>query len=186
MIYKFKKWWQHLGLVLLGFFFNQTFNSSLFFFLILGGSLLAFAHTFDDKKKSCFSYLVLSCVLSIFLNISQILTVLIILILIFLYPKIKYYPISALYKGFGYSLWFLLPFESINISAMLFYLLLGFIATISEVSHEAEHFEKDKREGIFSTAILLNLKINKRERLYIKSVIISIGIFLLIYLILRR
>ncbi len=193
MVYKISEWWQHLGLILLGFFFNYSFNMSVFYFLFLGFSLLSFAHAFDDNKKTSifFFFLIIFLLFYGFFVQSyviffQIVLIIIILILCSLYTfKINCMPISAFYKGFGYSLLFFLPFKNLNFSAVLFYVLLSCIALMSEITHEAAHFEEDKKEKKFTTAIFFNIKINKNRRYYFKTIFIIIGLILLLYLILR-
>lgn len=184
MIYKIKRWWQHLGLVLLGFFYSYNFNLSLFYYLFLGFSLVAFGHAFCDKKKSSIFYFAIVLILSLYASPIQLLATTVLLVMYAGYLKVQYFPISAIYKGTGWSLLFLLPIKTLDLSSILFYFLLVVLTTVSEIFHEAYHYENDKKEGRTTTAIMLKFKINKEQRLYGKIIIISIGILLLTYLIL--
>jgi hypothetical protein len=185
ILYKFSSWWQHLGLVLLGIFFLKLFSPIAFFYLFLGGLLLCFAHSLDDRKK--FSIILLAAIIFLisFLSWFQILLSFLIILLCFGYLYAKNYPISAFYKGFGYSLLFFLPFSNFQPTSLPFYFFISTIASISEIFHEANHFEQDKKEGRFTTAHLLNFKISNEGRKRWKVVLIAIGIILLIYFYLR-
>ena len=163
LLYKFKSWWNHLGLVVLGFFFIHDFSLSLIYYLLLGFSLIVFGHAFPDKKKISIVYLSIILILSFFAtSIIQLMVTGILFIMFIGYLKTQYLPVSAPYKGFGWGLLFLLPLDHLSFSSILFYFFLSIIATISEVFHEAEHFKQDKKEGRTTTAIWLNFKINKK------------------------
>ncbi len=163
MLYKFRSWWQHLGLILLGIF------------------LIAFAHAFDDRKKIWIIYLLVVILLSFSLSPFQILVESILLAMFVLYSIFSKYPFSAFYKGFGWGLLFLLPLDSFN----LWYVPISLIATTSEIFHEANHFEQDKKEGRFTTAHLLNFRISKEGRRRWKKILLLIGVVLLIYFYLK-
>jgi hypothetical protein len=185
MIYKFSSWWHLSGLVLLGIFFLKLFNPIAFFYIFLGVLLLWFAHSLDDKKKFSVILLTVIIVLIPFLSQFQVLLSFLIILLCFGYLYAKKYPISAFYKGFGYSLLFFLPFTSFELVSLPFYFLISTIASISEIFHEANHFEQDKKEGRFTTAHLLNFKISNKGRKRWKVALTAIGIILLIYFYLK-
>jgi 4-hydroxybenzoate polyprenyltransferase len=147
--------------------------------------LLAFAHALDDKKKSSLLYLLLIIGLSFFVNSQQKILLFLIVLLCFLYKIAKKYPISAFYKGFGYSLLFFLPFSYLNFSAVLFYLFLGILASMSEILHEANHFEQDRKEKRFTTAHWLNLRIKKETRMKWKVFLVTFGLILFLILAMR-
>jgi len=166
-------------LVLLGIFFLKMFNAWAFFYLALGFLMLTFAHSIDDRK---YLYAIPSLIGIIFLNtVKFTLLTPIILVLCFLYEIAKKYPISAFYKGFGYSLLFLLPIGFFN----SWYIPISLLASVSEIFHEANHFEQDKKEGRFATAHLLNFKINKEVRKKWKIFLISMGLLMLLWTMFR-
>ena len=177
MFYKFKFWWQHLGLILLGVFLAKLFNVQAIYYLILGLFLIAFAHAFDDRKRIWIIYLLVVVLLSFNLSRLQILVESILLGMFVLYSIFSKYPFSAFYKGFGWGLLFLLPLNSFN----LWYIPISLIASLSEIFHEANHFEIDKKEGRFTTAHLLNFRISKGGRKKWKIFLIITGLILLSY-----
>jgi len=177
MLYKFKFWWQHVGLILLGIFSVKLFNIQAIYYLVLGLFLIAFAHAFDDRKKIWIVYLLVVVLLSFNLSFFQILIESILLGMFVLYSIFSKYPISAFYKGFGWGLLFLIPAGSFN----LWYIPVSLVASLSEIFHEANHFETDKEEGRFTTAHWLNFKINKRVRRKWKLILGIIGLILLSY-----
>ena len=179
MLYKFKSWWQHLGLILLGIFLIKLFNFSAFVYLFLGFLLLSFAHSIDDGKKISLVYLLLIIFVTVMSKLSsfQIILVGVIIGLSLLYKIAKKYPFSAFYKGFGYTSLFLLPIGSFN----LWYFPISLIASFSEIIHEAHHFEQDKKEGRFTTAHLLNFRISREGRKKWKLILGVIGLSLLLY-----
>jgi len=185
IVYKIDRWYYILGLVLLGMAYSNNFN---FFTFITGAFLLAFAHAFDDRKIRGVFYLLVS-LFSYFPFYTNFLICfwlfLIIYVLIVFYPFIKRTPISAFYKGYGYSLLFFLPFTSITIEAFTFYIMLGFIGTISEIFHEATHWKNDKKEGRFTTAHWLGIRISQKTREKWKILLFSFGLILFFILVVR-
>lgn len=179
IFHKFKEWFHILGLIFLGVTLVKLFNFLAVYYFVLGFFLLLFAHSLDDKKlfSSFFSFSGIILLSIVHVNSFQILIVTSIMLLCVLYKVVKKYPFSAFYKGFGYSLLFLLPLNSFN----FFYFPISFLATISEIFHEAEHFEQDKKEGRFTTAHLLNFKISKEGRRKWKLILIIIGSGLFLY-----
>lgn len=179
--YRIKDWWHILGLVLLGLALIKTFNLQILFYLFLASSLIAFGHAFDDRKRISLVYLIVIILMSFDLSVYQIIIEIILLSMFVLYSLAKYYPISAFYKGFGWSLLFLLPVGSFN----LWYIPISLLASTSEIIHEANHFEQDKKEGRFTTAHLLNFKTSKEGRKKWRLILIAIGFGLLFYFYLR-
>lgn len=194
ILYKFTSWWQNLGLILIGYLFIQNFNFiTLGIYMVLGAVLLIYAHVLDDfkfKMIRIIEYVIFGILLILreinFLSIFQ--SLLIFIIVVFLCPLYtlwaKRHPISAFYKGFAYPALFWLPFANFSLEALPLYFLVSVLATISEIFHDAHHFEQDKKEGRFTTAHLLNFKTTGNVRRRVRLVIFSIGVILLIYLIL--
>jgi len=181
-MYKIKQWWTTLGLVLLSIIYLKIFNLWALFYLLIGFFGLSFVHSLDDRKWHSLIYLGVIIYLSFFLTTIQQILIVSSIVLSFGYLYIKKYPMSAFYKGFGYSLLFFLPFTLITFDAIIFYLFLGTFATISETLHEAEHFNIDKKEGRLTTAHLINLKISGKTRTLSKSMIILVGVILCLLL----
>jgi len=177
MPYKFKSWWYILGLVLLGIFSVKPFNVQAIYYLVLGLFLIDFAHAFEDKKRIWTVYLLVVALLSFNLSFFQILIESILLEMFVLYSIFSKYPISAFYKGFGWGILFLLPIGSFN----PWYIPISLIASLSEIFHEANDFETDKKEGRYTTAHWLNFKINRKVRRKWKLILGIIGLILLSY-----
>jgi len=184
LFYRIEHWWHFLGFILLGFFFINGFNFSLFFYITLAFFLLIFTYTFHDRKKIWLFYFILIFILSIFLTLFQQTIVILILMLSISYNKWFYKNAIGLFTtGFGFPLLFLLPFNFFNFNGFLFYLFLCLITTTGELLHAADHFEKDRKEGRFTMAILLNFKVNSKIRKYFKIFSIFLGvIFLIIFI----
>jgi hypothetical protein len=178
IFYKFDKWFYHLGLVLIGIAYVKIFNFWAIFYLILGTFLISFGHSLDDKKRIAIIYWTVILFLCIFLSLNQVLIILLLNALFFLYSKIQYYPISAFYKGFGWGLLFLIPIGSLS----LWYFPISLTASVSEIFHEAHHFDDDKRDGRKTTAIWLNFKTTKETRKKVKIITICIGLLLILCL----
>ena len=186
MLYKFDQWWQHLGLTLIGVVFVKTFSPWTILCVFIAVMLLAFAHSFDDRKKYSIIYGILALVATIGLKtIFQMIIVLLIMALIYIYRFAKYMPISAIYKAFGYSLFFFLPIEIPTLESVLLYFLLCSIAFVSELFHEASHYDIEKKEGRTTTAIFLNFKVNKNVRRKVKFIVLTTGIIILLFLLSR-
>ena len=166
---KFIEFLPHLGLVLAGLTYTHTEWISPC--LLIAWLLLNLSDTFDNRQMIATSkYGVIVLLFLRGLTFFQWFILDFILLLIMLYPLVKRYPISAFYKGFGYSILFFLPFRSFNPASLSVYAVLGVLATISEISHEAHHSEKDARDGYYTTARYLGIKFNLMQRIYVKAV----------------
>ena len=186
-MYKFTSWWQHLGLLLIGFFFFNVLSVGIIIYVFIASLILAYLHSLDDRKRICILYASLLIIISSMLSVFQ--TFIIYLFVFILGPLYTFYiskkPISAFYKGFGFSLLMFIPAKVFALNSIPLYILLSLVGIISELFHEAEHFEQDKKEGRTTTAIYFNFKATKGTRNKIKLATITIGVVLLICLILR-
>ncbi len=186
MLYKFDQWWQHVGLTLIGIAFAKIFNFWAILYIFISIMLLAFAHSLDDRKKYSIIYAILAIIAAISLKTEfQMAILLLMIILIYIYRFAKYAPISAFYKAFGYSLLFFLPIETPTLGSILVYSLLCLIAFLSELFHEAEHYDIEKKEGRKTTAIYLHLKLNNNIRKKVKIMVLITGIAILLILFFR-
>ena len=180
---KFIEFTPHLGLVFTGLAY--TYNEFGILYLLIGWLLLNLSDSFDNRKiPAALTYGSAVLLSLLLLTYFQWFILNFILLLIILYPVAKRYPISAFYKGFAYSLLFFLPFRSFNPASLSLYAFLGILATISEISHEAHHSEKDAREGYCTTARFLNLKFGLMQRMLVKAITGMIGIIVIMLVIL--
>lgn len=187
IFYKIDQWWQNLGLLLLGYFFIHSFNIySFVFYVFLGLFLLSLAHSIDDDKmiRTCAYLLVSEVLIMLTMNLFHLTIFYLMLVAMFVYEFAKSTPISAIYAGVAYPLGFWIPFSSFNVTALSLFFLICVLSIISELFHEAQHYDIDLKEHRKTTAIYLNFKTTKEVRNHVKLAIISIGVILLIYLML--
>jgi len=179
---KFIEFIPHLGLVFAGLAY--THNEFGILYLLIGWLLLNLSDSFDNRKIPATLTYGGAVLLSLYLlTYFQWFVLDSILLLIIIYPVAKRYPISAFYKGFAYSLLFFLPFRSFNPASLSPYAFLGILATISEISHEAHHSEKDARDGYYTTARYLGIQFSLLERMLVKGIVSIIGIAVVILVI---
>jgi hypothetical protein len=187
VFYKFQNWWGHLGLTLLGIAYLRIFDLSIFVYLGIAYCMLLFSHLWDDKQPIAVKVAVGTFLLFfLFLYAPAFWAMILAGIMCLGYDSAKKTPLSALYKGFGYSLLFWLPFKEFDLNAVPIFFLISGIAIVSEITHEAEHYECDKSEGRYTTAHALGIKMSHEDRVKLKIFIMLLGLALLVILSIRN
>ena len=173
------KFLPHLWLVIIGLSLtNQPWLSS---YLVLTLFLLNLSDSYDNGRTDDTKYYALVSLLTFILIPFQWVSFAVIIlgfILLYLYSIAKKYPISAFYKGYAYSLLFFLPVPYITVNSIYVYLVLGFLASLSEIVHEAEHYYIDELDGRTTTAHILRLRFSKLQRRICKGFAILGGVIL--------
>jgi 4-hydroxybenzoate polyprenyltransferase len=194
-IYRIQNWYHYLGFVILGFILKHSLGIAIFFNLSLAGFLLAYAYSlndfYDKKMKIRFFLFPLFYVLLvlIFFNVIQIIVSSLFLFVVTTYSsepfRFKAKPfISSICNGIGFSLLFLLGYfyvPTIDLSGILFFLLLFSLGMIAQFIHEVVHMKKDKINKIITTTVFLGK--NRVKKLFyfflITAILITTWLFYL-------
>jgi hypothetical protein len=171
-----------LGLLAIGMLYFHNLNP---YYILLGLILVNLAdytgtdRRFDGELRVLMKGFALFIVIFAWeMNISKTILMLAIGGAIIFYTEAKKYPISAVYQGFGYALLFWIPATYFSMAALGLYLVLGALGTLSEIAHEAQHYDKDRQHGRFTTAHLLNLKIDETGRYAFRAFIMLVGLII--------
>lgn len=191
-VYRVGGWYYYLGFILLGLIFKEySVSIDAVKYLLLGSSLLAYAYSLNDyydenQTKKYFIYpLILSLLLLSIFNVYQIIVSLLFLVIFTMYSskpfRFKSLPIlSSLLNGFGFiSLFFLGYFHTFTISLLgiLFAALLFLLELIAQFIHEVVDLEKDKREGIKTTAVVIGVDNIKKLSIILLMISILVAFF---------
>jgi len=193
-IYRVKNWFYYLGFVILGLIYNKQTHLN-FPSLLISPFLLGYAYSLNDfyDRKTTGKYflipLLLSLILLLTLNFLQILVAVTFLVIVTIYSaepfRLKKVPIVVtLLNGVGFSLLFLLGYWSQPSSAFPteFFIILLFLNLSAQLIHEGVHMKEDKKENIYTTALVCG---RKNLKLLITS-LLSISLIFILTLFFRK
>lgn len=177
-VYRVNEWFHYLGFIILGLAFVNSLNFHNILILgLLGSLMLGFAYSFNEfydrnlKKKLFLLPFFLSIFLFPSLNFNQLLICLSFLFISFLYsyPKFRWKSkpiVSTLSNSVGFLLLFLLGIFSkpmLQYSVVLILLVFFCLNTVAQLIHEIVHYKVDKKNNIFTSAVIYGIEKIKRS-----------------------